>query len=99
MGRMPELMKKWKLRLKMKMRKRTKECHESCNRAFTSTLVSHTNLLLVVVDTSCTCHPSPSCTCQFNMKPTKVEYNAHTEGEKLKTNLYRRQPAPSSYYS
>ena len=72
----------------------TKKCHESCNRAFTSTLVAHTNLLLVVVDTSCTCHPSPT-----NVKPTKVEYNAHTEGEKLKTNLYRRQPAPSSYYS
>ena len=77
----------------------TKKCHESCSRAFTSTLVAHTNLLLVVVDTSCTCHPSPTCTCQFNVKPTKVEYNAHTEGEKLKTNLYRRQPAPSSYYS
>ena len=72
----------------------TKKCHESCNRGFTSTLVAHTNLLLVVVDTSCTCHPSPTY-----VKPTKVEYNPHTEGEKLKTNLYRRQPAPSSYYS
>ena len=77
----------------------TRKCHDSCNRAFISTLVAHTNLLLVVVDTTCTCHPSPTCTCQFNIKPTKVEYNAHTEGEKLKTNLYRRQPAPSSYYS
>merc|ERR1712130_307119 len=72
----------------------TKRCHESCNRAFTSTLVAHTNLLLVVVDTSCSCHHSP-----VYVTPTKVEYNAHTEGEKLKTNLYRRQPAPSSYYS
>ena len=51
----------------------TGKCHDSCNRAFTSTLVAHTNLLMVVVDTSCTCHPSPTCTCQFNVKPTKVE--------------------------
>ena len=51
----------------------TGKCHDSCNRAFTSTLVAHTNLLMVVVDTSCTCQPSPTCTCQFNVKPIKVE--------------------------
>jgi hypothetical protein len=61
-----------------------------CRRPFSVQMIPHTNLIMIVADTTCPCVNKV-----ISITPTKIEYGMANETaycDKLKYNIYRRRP-------
>lgn len=61
-----------------------------CRRPFSVQMIPHTNLIMIVADTTCPCVNKV-----ISITPTKIEYIVGNETaycQKLKYNIYRRRP-------
>jgi hypothetical protein len=66
------------------------DCGLGCRRPFSVQLIPHTNLVMIVADTTCPCMDKV-----ISITPEKITYGMANETvycEKLKYNIYRRRP-------